>query len=186
MSSKNNKTEKTPAKEPSTKETNLPLQRKLIYQWAAPVRPFKKLDKEVYSTVFAAAFLVGIILFFIDGVMPVIMLIAILFLFYVMGNVKPHQVNHAITNWGIESENSSWPWEVMTRYWIQGKADNRMLVIETMLRWPTHLRFMLGDTKSEKIHTILQQYLVEDRPAPNWLDKSSDWLKAKIRLTPDK
>ena len=162
-----------------------PLQKKLLLEWAAPVRPYRQINKEVFSTILAGAFLLGVILFFIDGAMPVIALASILFLLYVMGTVPPHQVTHTITTWGIESENNSWPWEIMARYWIKGADKNRMLNIQLATNWPQHLYFMLGPVDEKKLTQILRDHLVEDEPKPNWLDKSSAWLENKIRLSPE-
>jgi hypothetical protein len=186
MAARTTKSAKKPDKKEATSTaTSKPLQKKLLLQWQAPVRPYKKLNKEVFSTILAGAFLLGVILFFIDGAMPVIALASVIFLFYVMGTVPPHQVQHSITTWGIESEDKAWPWEIMARYWIKGKKDNRMLNIQLATNFPQHLRFMLGDVDEKKLATILQGHLVEDQPKPNWLDKSSAWLEAKIKLSPE-
>lgn len=186
MASKPNQTKSKNTKSSETGEAgDSPLQKKILLEWAAPIRPYRKLDKEVFSTILAGAFLLGVILFFIDGAVPVIALASIVFLFYVLGNVPPGQVHHTITNWGIESEDKSWPWETMARYWLQGKGRNRMLVIQLASHLPQHIRFMLGDMDEKKLHDLLQDFLTEDKPQPNWLDKSSKWLESKIRLTPD-
>jgi hypothetical protein len=139
----------------------------------------------VFSTVLAGAFLFGVILFFIDGAIPVIFLASVIFLVYVFGNVPPGKVRHIITNWGIESEDKSWPWETMARYWIQGQAQNKMLIIERQGGFHQHLRFMLGELQPNQLHDLLQQYLIMNQPRPNWLDKSSKWLESKIRLAPE-
>lgn len=169
----------------STVNTRGPEQKRQLLQWTSPVRPYKKLNKEVFSTILAGAFLLGVILFFIDGAIPVIALASLVFLFYVMGTVPPGMTSHTITNWGMESEDKAWPWEFMTRYWIQGDDHNRMLVVELGTYWPRHLRFMLGDIEENKLHELLKRYLVEDRPKPNWLEKTSVWLEGKIRLSPE-
>jgi hypothetical protein len=145
----------------------------------------KRLNKEVFSTLLAGAFLLGIILFFIDGAIPVLALISLVFLIYVMGTVPPGQITHTITNWGIESEGKAYPWEAFTRYWIQGAGHNRMLVVETLYSWPRHLRFLLGEVDEKQLSAVLNDHLVEDKPAPNWLDKSSKWLESKVRLSPE-
>jgi hypothetical protein len=161
------------------------LQKSTIHEWEANTRPYKKLDKDVFSTILAGAFLLGVILYFIDGAVPVMALASLVFLFYVMGTVPPGKTYHKITNWGLESEDKLYVWDALLRYWVQGKEGNKMLVVETNLKWPRHIRFMIEDKDEEKIHEIMQRYLVEDQPAPNWIDKSTAWLERKIRLSPD-
>lgn len=171
------------------------LQRKVLMEWEAPARPYRKLDKEVFSTVLAGAFLLGVILFFIDGAMPVVALASLVFLYYVLGTVPPGKVKHVITNWGIESEDKVWPWELMMRFWLQGEGKNTMMVVELgpgTSMWSRHLRFMLGDLRDsksngeEELRKLMQQYVIEDQPKPNWLDKVTKWAESKVKLAPGK
>ena len=175
-----------PEDEQDVSELESPLQRKMWLEWEAPVRPYRKLDKELFSTILAGAVLLGVILFFIDGAIPVIALASLVFLFYVLGTVPPGKVKHVITSWGIESEDKSWPWEVMGRFWIEGKDKNRMMIVEVSAAWwSSHLRFMLGDLDEEKLRELMQQFVVEDRPKANWLDRASRWVETKVRLVPE-
>src|SRR3989344_1449467 len=54
-----------------------------------PSRPFKTRSREFYVTLFAITGLVGLILFIAEGAMPVVLLIAIVFLFYILSTVAP-------------------------------------------------------------------------------------------------
>src|SRR3989344_2253081 len=58
-------------------EENEPLvkQEKILFTWAAPSRPFKRRNKDFYATVIAIAAIVGLIVFLIDGWLPVILII---------------------------------------------------------------------------------------------------------------
>jgi hypothetical protein len=159
-----------------------PLQKRLLLEWEADDRPYKRLNKEVFSTIVAGAGLLGVILFIIDGVVPVVMLIAFLFLWYVLGTVKPRKVKHYLTTWGIETEDKVYFWEYMTRYWVEGSEGHRMLVIELALNWPRNLRLMLDSRVTEDVlREALDEVIIEDRPAANWLEKASRWLEGKIR-----
>jgi len=163
--------------------TDSPVQRKVLLEWEANTRPYRRLEKEVFSTILAGAFLLGVILFFIEGAIPVIALASLIFLLYVMGTIPPGKVKHAMTSWGMESEDKVWVWEAMSRFWIQGKDSNRMLVIELMGNLSKHIRFMLGDVDEKKLKVLLLSRLVEDQPKPNWLDKASRWVEKKVRLS---
>jgi len=161
------------------------LEERELYSWKAVSRVHKMRGKDFYSTVIVLALLISVILFFIDGAIPVIALASLVFLFYVLGTVPPGMVKHVITSWGIESEGRSWPWTMMTRFWIEGKEKNRMMIVELAMWWPRHLRFMLGDLSEEKLQELMQEYVVEDKPRENWLDRASGWVERKVRLTPE-
>jgi hypothetical protein len=182
---------KTPPKPPSKSpnpqpkeppQVELSFQRRILLEWSAPERPFHRLNKQVFSTILSLAFLVGVILFFIEGTMPVITLIAIIFFFYILGTIPPRMITHRLTNWGVETEGHRWPWDIMTRYWIEGQENSRMIVIELIAGFPRHLRLLLGEQKEDKIKTLLEKYLIYDRPQANWLEKLETWLKTKINL----
>lgn len=159
-----------------------PIQKELMFEWEAFDRPFKALNKETFSTVLAGVFLLGVILFFIDGPIPVIMLASFVFLWYVLGTVKPGKTVHRVWTWGIETSGKMYVWELMRRFWIEGKGDNRMVVIELLQLWPRHLRLVIDSDKTEaELREILLELLVEDEPKPNWVDKGAKWLEKRIR-----
>ncbi len=159
-----------------------PVQKELIMEWSAYDRPFTQLNREVFSTILAGVLLLGVILFFIEGIIPVIMLASFVFLWYVLGTVKPQKATHKLLTWGIETSNKIYYWESMTRFWVEGKEGNRMLVIELLQVWPRHLRVMIDSDETEAVlREVLVEFLVEDEPLPNWVDKSAKWLERRIK-----
>lgn len=159
-----------------------PVQNDLLWEWEAPTRPFKQLNREVFTTILAVVFLLGVILFVIDGVVPVLLIISIVFFWYVSGTVRPGTIVHRLTTWGIESENKLWIWDVMTRYWFEGEADSRTVVIELNKLWPRHLRLVMDSSETEQaVDELLVGILVKDQPKPNWLEKAGKWLETKIK-----
>jgi hypothetical protein len=178
--SKPTNTKPTPTPPP---QVELTYQRRVLLQWPAPERPFRRINRQVFSTILSLAFLLGVILFFIEGAMPVITLIAVIFLYYVLGTIPPRTVTHRLTNWGIETEGHRWNWDDMTRYWFDGDKDHRMAVIELISGFPRHLRILLGESiKEDQLKSHLEKYLIHDRPEPNWLERIEKWSKSKINL----
>lgn len=159
-----------------------PNKQDLLWEWQALMRPYRQLNKEVFTTILAGAFLLGVILFVIDGIIPVMLVVSILFFWYVSGTVRPYLTRHRITTWGIETEEKLWLWEYMTRYWFEGSGDTRQVVIEMVTWWPRHLRLVIDTQETEEVvDEILSEFLVKDQPKPNWLDKASRWLEGRIR-----
>src|SRR3989344_1109885 len=94
--------------------THDPLKRipeKEIYTWRAASRPFKRRDREFWITIGAIAAIFGLILFLIEGVMPVLLIIALVFLFYILSTVEPETITYAITNMGVKIADRTTPWE---------------------------------------------------------------------------
>ena len=165
---------------------NAPIQKKLVHEWQAQERPYAPLNREMFTTVVAGVFLLGVILFVING--PIggtiigMFLASIVFLWYVMGTVKPQKAIFRIFTWGIEAGERLYPYDIMNRFWFEGKDENRMLVVELLINWPRHLRVMIDNEETEALlREILEDFIVEDQPKPNWLEKASTWIEKQIR-----
>ena len=72
---------------------------KVLFSWKAPMRPFKARDREFWITTIVIAVIFGFILFLIEGVMPVILIVSIIFLYYVLSTVKPEEIGYAMLHW---------------------------------------------------------------------------------------
>ena len=53
---------------------------KVYFSWKATERPFKKRNKEFWITTLVIATIFGLILFLVEGAMPVILIISIIFI----------------------------------------------------------------------------------------------------------
>ena len=65
--------------------------------WTAPARPFKRRDREFYITILAMGGIVALILFLVEGFMPVILIISLFFLFYALSTVEPEKIEYKVT-----------------------------------------------------------------------------------------
>src|SRR3990167_8157189 len=106
-------------------------ERELI-AWVAPARPFKRRDRQFYVTTFAIAGIVGLILFLAEGLMPVLLIISLVFLYYVLSTVEPEKVEYKVTNKGIKIAGKDTFWPNLTRFWFTKRMDQEMMVVETI------------------------------------------------------
>lgn len=150
--------------------------------WQAPSRVFKKRDREFFSTVGAIVFLVVVILIFIKEWLAICVLIALLFLVYVMGTVPPEEITNVITTKGIKTGEKLYQWPFLNRFWFSEKWNFKLLQIETNLVFPKHLTLVLKNVSQEEIKKILTKYLIFEKPQKTLLDKLANWLQEKIPL----
>ncbi|MDP1760059.1 MAG: hypothetical protein Q8L01_01165, partial [Candidatus Woesebacteria bacterium] len=99
------------------KESRPELEKDLVI-WIAPARPFKRRDKQFYLTIISIAGLVSLIIFLAEGVMPVILIVSLIFLYYVMSTVQPENIEYKITNKGIKIAGKRTGWESFARFWF--------------------------------------------------------------------
>ena len=152
-----------------------------LFVWRSPVRPFKKRNKEFFTTVAAVAFLTAVIFFVIGGFLPVLVIISLVFLVYVLSSIAPEDVEHKITSRGVSFAGKSYFWGELTRFWITQRFGSELLVVETY-RLPGRLEFVINPEDKEKIRQVLQDRLPYEEASPTFLDKAASWLSRRVPL----
>lgn len=150
-----------------------------LVSWTAPARPFKKRDREFYITILAIAGIVGLVLFLIEGFMPVILIVSLVFLFYVLSTVEPENIEYKITNKGIKVVDKRTDWVLINRFWFSRRFDSGLLVFET-LGLPGRMELVINLEDKERIKKALSSYIVEEEAPPSYLDKAANWFAKKL------
>ncbi len=150
-----------------------------LFVWRAPSRPFKTRNREFYVTLFAITGLVGLILFIAEGAMPTVLLIAIVFLFYILSTVAPEEIEYKITNRGIKISEVRTEWNLMGRFWFTQRMGSDLLVIETFVI-PGRLELVVKGEDVEIIRKNLSTYLTEEEIQSSGLEKAANWFSSKL------
>jgi hypothetical protein len=158
-----------------------PEKEEILYTWQAPLRPFKKRDKEFFTTVIAIAVLMSLILFFIEGLLPVVVIFAIVFLVYVLSTVPPEEIEHKITNKGVFFAGNRYEWDDLKRFWFAHRFGTELLVIDA-LRAPWRIEMVIGEGDKKKIQDTLEKHLLFEEASPSFLDKAAVWLSRRVNL----
>lgn len=165
-------------KEKQEKEVKVEPEKDLV-SWTAPARPFKRRNKEFYVTIIAISALVGLILFLVEGFMPVLLIISLVFLYYVLSTVEPQNIEYKITNKGVKIADSRTDWDFIKRFWFTRRYDNSLLIIETA-SLPGRLEIVIDDGKREEIKKNLSKYIPEEKTPPSSLDKAANWFSKRL------
>ncbi len=155
---------------------------KTLLTWKAPVRPFKQRTREFWTTAGSIAFLLAIILFFIREWVLIIVIIAVMFVYYVLSNVQPEEIEHSITNQGVRFAGRDYSWENLVQFWFSEKFGQKILNLQTRMVYPGQLQMLLGQAKEKEIEEILKKYLPQETPEPTVLEKTTDWFSKKVPL----
>lgn len=151
-----------------------------VLVWTAPARPFKRRNRQFYVTVIAIAAIVGLILFLVDGFLPVLLVISTVFLFYVLSTVEPENIEYRVTSLGIKiADTPRVDWDLTTRFWFTRRFDSDVLVIET-LTFPGRLEMVINSEKKGEVEAAISKYIkFEEAPVSN-LDKAANWFSQKL------
>lgn len=150
--------------------------------WEAMLTVHKKRSREFFTTAGAIAFLVAVILFFLKEWFLIIFIIALFFYTYVMSTTKPPMTNHRLTNRGVYTSGRRYLWDELTTFWFTESFGQKILNIGRFVGFPRQLIMLLGDKKEEEVRKAVAQYLEEQAPEKDFVEKSSDWLTKKIPL----
>ena len=150
------------------KNTN---EEKILFQWEAPERSFKKRDKDFWITAIAILILFSVVLIFIKEFFLVVALVSVLFLYYVLSTVPPEKVKNKITNRGIKLEEANYDWRILLRFWFKKSLNSELLEFETNLRIPRQISLVINENDKEKIKEIVLKKLPLIESSPNFVDK---------------
>jgi hypothetical protein len=149
--------------------------------WSSPSRLFKKRDTEFYKTIGAIVFLLTIILVFASEFVLVLAMLSIVFLVYVLSTVPPENVDHKITNLGMESAGHYYRWEELIEFWFEEQWGQGLLVLKPQLG--PRIVILLGGEKKEKVRELLAKHIpFREVPEKTWMDNASSWLSSKVPL----
>jgi len=174
------KTEKVEKK--PVEEVKKPVELKSLLKWQAAVRPFKKRDREYYTTIAAIVFLLAVILLFLKEWLLIAVMVALMFVAYVLATVPPEKVEHEITTRGVVTGGKTYKWGDLKGFWFSKKWKETILHIETKLSFPGRLMMLLGGADEKKIKEILQKQMEYEEPEETFMDRSAKWLQEKVPL----
>ena len=162
--------------------TVVPSQIKELLVWKAPTRPFKKRNKEYFSTIAAIVFLLAVILLFIKEWLLIAVIIAMMFLVYVLATVPPKEVINKITNRGVVIAGKTYKWGMLERFWFTKKWDCEILNFETRLVFPRQFQLVLKGKNKEDIKKVIEKYILFEKPKKTLMDNAAKWLQEKVPL----
>ena len=164
---------------PNTAPPNL--EEKIIFDWTSYERPQKKWSREFYSSVIVMAFLASIILYFIEGIMPILVIWALVFMLWAMSRTEPRLEKYAISTWGLKTKDRIYRFETMNNFWFESKWGGRLMRIN-LAGAPWHLVIVINSETEDKIRKLMLQEVVFQEPPITWVDRLVKWLGDKIPL----
>lgn len=158
-----------------------PQPEEILLEWQAASRPFKQRNRQYFSTIGLIAALIALILVFAGQMLPVAVIAAVLFVYYVINSTPPGIVTHKLTTYGIRVEDTLYYWEEMGRFWFTEKFGENLLNIE-ISRFPNRLTLLLGDIGKDDMTLVLSEVLLNQQPPPTAYEKAAAWLQEKLPI----
>lgn len=153
----------------------------VIFSWTAYERPQKKWSKEFYGSVIVMAFLASVILYFIEGIMPVLVIWAMVFMLWAMSRTEPRLENYAITTWGLKTKERTYRFESMNNFWFESKWGGRLMRIN-LVGAPWHIVIVINPDTESKLRKLMLEKVIYEEPPVTWVDRLVKWLGDKVPL----
>jgi hypothetical protein len=154
-------------------------QEKDLLTWTAKSRPFKRRNSQFYVTIFAICGVIGLVLFLAEGIMPVLLIIALVFLYYVLSTVEPEKIEYQLTNKGIKIMGKRTDWQYMNKFWFSERFGSKIMIIETN-QIPGRMEVVIEPEIQDKLKKEISNYIpFEEAPSSNY-DKITNWFTSKL------
>ncbi len=156
---------------------------KSIISWKSPVRVFKARSRKYFVKValYGLVFILAAIAFsefYLVGV-----ILALVFVVFVLALAAPETIEHKITNMGITSGGKAFLWEELDSFWFDKRGDDRLLVVQTKLRFPGRLILLLTNVSDRTLLELLEKHIhFHHGPVHTLFDKWAIWLQQRISL----
>lgn len=161
-----------------------PMPEQLLYEWKAQSRPFKKHNRNYYTTIAVIVLLISLILIFSGQFLPMAVVCAVAFMAYVINSVPPQDIVYQITTYGIRIGDRLYYWEMMRRFWYGSKYDQELLYVE-ISEFPDRLTLVLGEAEKDIISAVLSEVLLLEKPPLTLYERMAVWLQEKFPLDLD-
>lgn len=150
-----------------------------LVSWTAPARPFKRRDRQFYVTIFAMAGIVSLILFLAEGLMPVLLVVSLVFLYYVLQTVEPENIEYKITTKGVKIADRLNEWSGFRRFWFSRRFDSELAVFETA-GLGGRIEVVINPEIKESLKKDVSKYIPYEEIPASGLDRVTNWVAKRL------
>lgn len=150
-----------------------------LVTWTAPSRLFRKYGRKAYVSIFSIVGIISIVIFIAEGLMPVILLIALIFLFYVLSTVPPENIEYKVTNRGIKIAGKETPWQNIGSFYFASKVGGEILIIDTVV-FPGKMEIVINPEIKDTLRKEISAYIPYEEKSPSPFDKFTGWFFKKL------
>lgn len=154
-----------------------------LLSWQGPGRPFQKKGRTYFATALLIMLLVEVILFLFSEYMLMLVVIAFVFMAFVLASIPPQDFHYRISTEGIMVEDHFYLWQELYDFYFKKLHGVTVLHVRTHFFIPGELVITLGDISPAHMKTILLPYLpYREYVKPTSMEKAADWLAKTFPL----
>lgn len=161
----------------------------LIAEWEADSRVTTPRSRQYYSSLAVIVLLASLILFFAGQTLLIFVLLAFLFISYVLNSIHAERIIHQVTTYGIRYRGEKlYYWEQLGRFWVRNNRGNLEVHVEAPSHFGNELILLPSSEPGEEsvmaqdLVDIFSRYLLYEEPVPSQMDRWVMWLQDKFPL----
>jgi hypothetical protein len=131
-----------------------------LFEWEAPDRFEYSFNNKSFVVVIAISLVLILFLAILGKYYLMGALISLLFFMYVVSTTKPEIVKNKITAKGIEYSGKLYEWFIFSNFYFTNRRGQSVLIVETKLRFPATLIFLLDEKDRLPIFLLLQEFVL--------------------------
>lgn len=147
-------------KDPILENEKAVVQNIKLFEWEAPDRYEFKFNNKPFLIIVILSLFFILLLAILQNYFLMGSVVALLFVIYVFGTTKPQIVKHKITARGFDTGGKLYEWFLLKNFYFTKKGKQLMLLVETSLRLPAMLMFLVSEKDKEAIFVLLQEKLL--------------------------
>jgi hypothetical protein len=166
-----------------------PQQEYLIAEWEADSRVTTPRSRQYYSSLAVIVLLASLILFFAGQTLLIFVLLAFLFISYVLNSIHAERIIHQITTYGIRYRGEKlYYWEQLGRFWVRNNRGHLEVHVEAPTHFGNELILLPSPEPGEEsvmaqdLVDVFSRYLLYEEPVPSQMDRWVMWLQDKFPL----
>lgn len=177
----------SPKEDERKEESDFSHQMKVLLEWTAQGRPFRKKSKMYFSTSLLILFFVEILLFLFNQYSLMLVVLSLVFVAFALSIVEPHNFHYRVSTEGVFVEDSFFIWHELYDFYFKKVNGVDVLHIRTKAFMPGEVLLTLGDLSEEKVKGIVLQFLpFREFVKSNFVEKLANWLSKTFPLEPQK
>ena len=132
---------------------------KTLITFEAPSRPFRKKDRSYFTTIIIFVIVVILVSLWLREFLLVAVSLSLAFVAFVFAAVPPENIIYKITTQGVTVGGSFYFWHDLDSFWFKESEGQKILIIQTKLRFPGQLVLVLGDQDEEQVKKEVAHFL---------------------------
>lgn len=130
------------------------------FEWESPDIVKIKFSKKTFLVLLGGSLLLILYFAILGHYSLMLALMSLVFLIYVYGTAEPRFVKYQITSRGVDIGSKLYEWYMLDSFYFTKKENTYFFFVETKLRFPPSLVFIIKEEDKDPLFVILQDKLL--------------------------